>query len=100
MLQEKEPRDYVVAPGGAHPGRARFQLAFDSVGLSYRDFVITDETLFRPADVALLLGDASKARAQLGWVPRYSFAALIEEMVQAELEICRGSPKPMGSRAA
>jgi GDPmannose 4,6-dehydratase len=85
MLQQDEPDDYVVATGETHSVRELCEIAFASVGLDYRDHVVTDERFFRPAEVDLLVGDASKARAQLGWEPRVSFRALVEMMVEADL---------------
>ena len=85
MLQQDEPDDFVVATGETHSVRELCEIAFASVGLDYRDHVVTDERFFRPAEVDLLVGDASKAREQLGWEPRVSFRALVEMMVEADL---------------
>jgi GDPmannose 4,6-dehydratase len=85
MLQQDQPEDYVVATGEAHSVRELCQLAFAAVGLDYRDHVRTDEGLLRPADVPLLLGDATQARQRLGWQPRTGFPDLVREMVRAEL---------------
>lgn len=92
MLQQAEPEDYVVATGETHSVREFVELAFSHVGLDYRDYVATDPTLFRPAEVNLLLGDSTKARNKLGWTSRISFGALVREMVDAD---CRtlGSPR-------
>jgi GDPmannose 4,6-dehydratase len=84
MLQQPEPEDYVVATGETHSVREFVELAFSHVGLDYRDYVATDPTLFRPAEVNLLLGDSTKARTQLGWTSRISFEALVREMVEAD----------------
>jgi GDPmannose 4,6-dehydratase len=84
MLQQPEPEDYVVATGETHSVREFVELAFSHVGLNYRDYVATDPTLFRPAEVNLLLGDSTKARTQLGWTSRISFEALVREMVEAD----------------
>jgi GDPmannose 4,6-dehydratase len=84
MLQQPEPEDYVVATGETHSVREFVELAFSHVGLDYRDYVATDPTLFRPAEVNLLLGDSTKARTQLGWTSRVSFEALVREMVEAD----------------
>lgn len=86
MLEQEEPGDYVVATGEVHSVREFCELAFGEVGLDYRDFVKVDERFYRPAEVDLLIGDASKARRVLDWVPRYSFEQLVKEMVQADLE--------------
>jgi GDPmannose 4,6-dehydratase len=90
MLQQDEPDDYVVATGEAHSVRELCAVAFHAVGLDYRDYVRTDDGLFRPADVPLLLGDATKARRCLGWEPRYTFMELVREMVQADLTVLEG----------
>jgi GDPmannose 4,6-dehydratase len=86
MLQNSEPRDYVVATGEAHTVRELCKVAFAHVGLDYRDHVKVDEDLFRPAEVDHLMGDASKARKELGWRPEVEFAALVRMMVDADVE--------------
>ena len=91
MLQQPEPDDYVVASGQTHSVREFCELAFGEADLDYRDFVKSDERYFRPAEVELLIGDASKARRVLGWEPTYSFRGLVREMVQADLEAIRRS---------
>jgi len=84
MLQQPEPDDYVVATGETHSVREFAELAFAHAGLDWRKYVISAPDLFRPAEVNLLLGDAAKARAKLGWWPRTSFAQLVQEMVEAD----------------
>jgi GDPmannose 4,6-dehydratase len=86
MLQQPEPDDYVVATGCAHTVRDFVELAFGYAGLDWQRFVVPDPALFRPAEVNLLVGDAAKARARLGWTPRTSFEALVREMVDADCE--------------
>jgi len=86
MLQQPEPDDYVVATGEVHSVREFCELAFGEVGLNYRDYVKTDERFYRPAEVELLVGDASKARRKLDWAPRHTFKEMITEMVRADLE--------------
>lgn len=86
MLQQPEADDYVVATGARHSVREFCELAFAEVGLDYRDYVNTDESLLRPAEVEFLLGDASKARKQLGWKPTYTFRTLVSEMVREDLK--------------
>ncbi|MBP1688141.1 MAG: GDP-mannose 4,6-dehydratase, partial [Deltaproteobacteria bacterium] len=86
MLQQAEPDDYVVASGESHTVREFCEHAFAEVGLDYRNYVKTDETLLRPAEVESLVGDASKARQVLGWQPRYGFRDLVREMVRHDLE--------------
>jgi GDPmannose 4,6-dehydratase len=85
MLQRDEPRDYVVATGESHTVRELCQIAFAHVGLDYAEFVRVDEDLFRPAEVDQLRGDASRARADLGWQPDVSFQQLVTDMVDADL---------------
>src|ERR1700691_5656670 len=84
MLQEPDPDDYVIATGETHSVREFVELAFSHAGLDYRDYVATDPTLFRPAEVNLLLGDYTKARTRLGWTPCTTFEALVREMVEAD----------------
>jgi len=86
MLQQPEPDDYVIATGETHSVREFCELAFADAGLDYRDFVIVDEQFYRPAEVELLVGDATKARGRLGWEPQYSFHRLVHEMVQSDLK--------------
>src|SRR5258705_4372578 len=86
MLQQPEPDDYVIATGETHTVREFCELAFGKVGLDYRDYVRVDERFIRPAEVDLLIGDAQKARTQLGWKPEYTFEQLVKEMVAADLE--------------
>jgi GDPmannose 4,6-dehydratase len=88
MLQQPEPDDYVIATGEMHSVREFAAAAFSWVGLDYRDYVTKDPVLFRPAEVNLLLGDASKARERLGWRSRTSFQELVREMVEAD---CRAA---------
>ncbi len=93
MLQEPEPDDYVIATGEAHSVREFAELAFSIAGLDYRDYVVTDTTLYRPAEVNLLLGDCTKARQTLGWSYDISFEDLVREMVEAD---CRLMGVPLG----
>jgi len=91
MLQQPKPDDYVVATGETHSVREFCQLAFARAGLDWERRVIVDPALVRPADVDLLVGDASKARRVLGWRSKTSFRGLVEMMVDADLER-NGSP--------
>jgi GDPmannose 4,6-dehydratase len=86
MLQRDQPSDYVVATGVAHSVRDVCEIAFRRVGLEYRDSVTEDPALIRPAEVDHLRGDASRARAELGWEPTVSFEELISMMVDADVE--------------
>ena len=89
MLQQDEPDDYVIATGETHSVREFCERAFAHVGLDYRDHVEIDPRYYRPAEVDLLQGDASKARRALGWVPRVTFDGLVAGMMDAELQAMR-----------
>jgi GDPmannose 4,6-dehydratase len=89
MLQQPEADDYVVAMNELHTVREFCELTFARLDLDYRDFVEVDPRYFRPAEVDLLLGDATKANTKLGWTPRVSFQELVEMMVDGDLELAR-----------
>ena len=89
MLQQPEPRDYVIGTGTTHSVRQLVELAFGHVGLDWRDHVVTDQAHMRPAEVDLLIADPAKAAAELGWRPRVSFGDLVRMMVDADLERLR-----------
>jgi GDPmannose 4,6-dehydratase len=93
MLQQTEPDDYVVATGETHAVRDFCEIAFAQVGLDFREYVKVDERFYRPAEVDLLIGDASKARRKLGWEPRVGFRDLVQEMVQADLADLHRQPE-------
>jgi GDPmannose 4,6-dehydratase len=86
MLQQDEPGDYVVALGETHSVREFLEQAFGYVGLDYQDYVKIDPRYYRPTEVDLLLGDATKARQQLGWQPQVGFERLVQMMVDQDLE--------------
>jgi GDPmannose 4,6-dehydratase len=86
MLQQDEPEDYVIATGEEHSVQEFADLAFDHAGLDSRQHVKTDPEFLRPAEVDHLVGDATKAREELGWQPRVTFKELAEMMVDADLE--------------
>ena len=86
MLQRDEPDDYVIGTGHTCSVRDLCEAAFSCVGLDYRDHVTQDPKFFRPAEVDLLVADPSRARDELGWVPKVSFKGLVEMMVEADLE--------------
>ncbi len=96
MLQKDAPDDYVVATGETHTVRQFCELAFNEVGLNYEEHVRVDERYLRPAEVDLLIGDATKARRELAWQPEYTFRQLVSEMVRADLESQskQGLPSP------
>ena len=85
MLQQSTPDDYVVGTGRTCSVRQLCEVAFNCVGLDYRDYVVQDERFFRPAEVDLLVADASKARTALGWSPDVTFEQLIQMMVDEDL---------------
>jgi GDPmannose 4,6-dehydratase len=85
MLQQDRPDDYVVATGLSHSVRELVEVAFARVGLDWQKHVRVDPALLRPAEVEHLLGDSSKARAQLGWSPKVNFTQLVEMMVDADV---------------
>jgi GDPmannose 4,6-dehydratase len=86
MLQQKEPLDYVIATGKAHSVREFAEIAFNHVGLKYTDHVKLNSEFLRPAEVDQLLGDATKARQQLGWKPEVDFTTMVQQMVDADLK--------------
>ena len=94
MLQQAEPDDFVIATGVMHSVREVCELAFEEAGLVWSEHVQLDAAFQRPAEVHLLCGDASKARAQLGWQPKVGFEELIRTMVRADLELERGGAAP------
>jgi GDPmannose 4,6-dehydratase len=86
MLQQDEPDDYVIASGETHSIEELLEAAFGRLDLNWQDYVYTDKKFYRPAEVDVLLGDATKAHEKLGWTPKYNFQSLIEEMVDSDLE--------------
>lgn len=91
MLQQDQPDDYVIATGEQHSVREFAELAFTRLGLDYRKHVVVDPQFLRPADVETLLGDASKARQQLGWTYTVAFKDLVHEMVDEDLARLKGA---------
>jgi len=87
MVQQDQPDDFVIATGEQHTVREFADTAFGYLGLDYKDYVVLDPQLFRPADVETLLGDATKAKQQLGWSCRSTFKELVHEMVEADLRL-------------
>ncbi|MFN5855655.1 MAG: GDP-mannose 4,6-dehydratase [Pseudanabaenaceae cyanobacterium] len=98
MLQQEQPDDYVIATGQTQSVREFLEVAFEYVGLNWQDYVEIDPRYFRPAEVELLLGDATKAKEKLGWTPRVDFRQLVKIMVDADLEAL-GLPTPDGKPA-
>ncbi|MCY3904095.1 MAG: GDP-mannose 4,6-dehydratase [Caldilineaceae bacterium] len=89
MLQQEEPDDFVIATGETHSVRDFLEVAFGHAELDWQEFVVQDDSLYRPAEVDLLVGDASKAGRKLGWEPTVSFAELARLMVKDDLEYWR-----------
>ena len=106
MLQQETPDDYVVATGETHSVREFCEAAFGRLGLDYQDYVAIDPRYYRPAEVDVLLGDASKAKRALGWQPQVSFDQLVAQMVDHDLDqaqrektlIDAGHDLPLGPR--
>jgi GDPmannose 4,6-dehydratase len=92
MLQQDHADDYVIATGIAHSVRDLVQTAFGHVGLDWQKYVTLDPKLIRPAEVEHLIGDSSKAKTQLGWVPSVDFTGLVKMMVDADLERVGAAP--------
>jgi GDPmannose 4,6-dehydratase len=90
MLQRGDPQDYVIATGKAHSVRDCLEIAFDHAGIKIDEYVVIDDSLKRPAEVDHLVGDASKAKRELGWAPRTSFEQLIRLMVDADCKLLTG----------
>ncbi len=97
MLQQEIPNDFVIGTGETHSVREFCEIAFEYVGLDYREFVIQDPKFYRPAEVDLLISDPSNAYKILGWRPSATFRELVEMMVNADLEQVRSS-HPEGSQ--
>jgi GDPmannose 4,6-dehydratase len=93
MLQMDVPDDYVVATGEYHTVREFAEEAFSCLGLDYQNYVHIDSQLFRPAEVEILLGDATKAQQKLGWSCTVKFKGLVREMVEADLR-AHAHPSP------
>ena len=88
MLQQSEPDDYVVATGETHSIEEFLTLAFEEVGLDdWHNYVRQDPRFFRPAEVDLLIGDPTKTRDKLGWIPEVDFPSLVKMMVKNDMEI-------------
>jgi len=97
MLQQDQPDDYVIATGETHSVQEFLEEAFSCVGLDWREYVGIDPRYYRPAEVDLLVGDASKAKKVLGWQPKTRFKDLVRLMVDADLQILRDASKKIAS---
>jgi GDPmannose 4,6-dehydratase len=100
MLQQDRPDDYVVATGETHTVEEFVRLAFDHVGLDWKQYVVVDPQFYRPAEVDLLLGDPARARRELGWEPQVTFPQLVTMMVDADLAALRAQAPAAQRRAA
>lgn len=89
MLQQERPDDYVIATGETYSVREFAEKVFEKLDLEYKEYVDVDKKYFRPTEVDVLLGDASKARKELNWTPKVSFTQLIDMMIEADMEIAR-----------
>jgi GDPmannose 4,6-dehydratase len=90
MLQQRSPDDYVIATGETHSVQELVEEAFDHVGLDWREHIRIDRDYYRPSEVDLLVGDASKAREKLGWEAKVRFKELVRLMVDADLQQSAG----------
>ena len=90
MLQREIPEDFVICTGQTHSVRDFCEVAFGHAGLNWEEHVVVDETFFRPAEVDLLVGDATKADEMLGWKPETSFESLVTMMVDADIDLLTG----------
>jgi len=100
MLQQAEPDDYVVGTGETHSVREFVQIAFQHVGLDWKQHVVIDPAFYRPAEVDLLLADPAKARDRLGWTPETGFRELVTMMVDADVERLRQADPGQTRKAA
>jgi GDPmannose 4,6-dehydratase len=95
MLQHDTPDDFVIATGRTHSVQRLCEIAFEAAGLDWRDHVTIDERFFRPAEVDLLVGDSERAREMLGWVPEVTFEQMVQNMVEADIDLVRRQPHGM-----
>jgi GDPmannose 4,6-dehydratase len=92
MLQQPQPDDYVVASGETHSVREFVECAFDMVGLDWQKYVVVNPAFYRPAEVHLLCGDATKAQRILGWEPKVKFDDLVKIMVESDIKTLESKP--------
>ncbi|MCH1416784.1 MAG: GDP-mannose 4,6-dehydratase, partial [Flavobacteriales bacterium] len=85
MMHHNNPENWVLATGSTHTVKEFAQLAFDSVGLDWEDYILISEKYFRPNEVNHLLGDYSKAKNKLGWEPKTNFNDLVKMMVESDM---------------
>ncbi len=89
MLQQEEPEDYVIATGKTHSVKELVELAFDCVNLDWKNYVVVDETIYRPSEIYELRGNFRKAKKKLGWEPEVSFKELIQMMMNTDVEVLK-----------
>jgi len=89
MLQQENPEDYVIATGETHSVKELVEVAFSHLDLDYRDYVVSDPKLIRPAEVDVLIGDYTKAKKLLGWAPEVTFKELVQMMVDTDLALLK-----------
>ena len=86
MLQQQEPDDFVIASGQSHSVKEFLDTAFSYLDLDYRKYLVVDQDLYRPSEVNILQGNASKARQKLKWLPETGFDRLVHEMVDGDMD--------------
>ncbi|MBV8771605.1 MAG: GDP-mannose 4,6-dehydratase [Deltaproteobacteria bacterium] len=96
MMQQPQPDDYIIATGEHHSVQEFLDIAFGRLGLDWRTYVEADERFLRPAEVDLLMGDASKSRRILGWQPKVNFSQLVGLMIDADLELAERELRALG----
>ncbi|MCP4219024.1 MAG: GDP-mannose 4,6-dehydratase [bacterium] len=89
MLQQDTPDDFVISTNETHTVRELVEIAFSYLDLDYKDFVVIDNRFIRPAEVDILIGDASKAKEKLGWKPEVNFEQLVKMMVDSDMQILK-----------
>jgi GDPmannose 4,6-dehydratase len=94
MLQQPEPKDYVIGTGNTHTVQEFVEAAFAHLGLDWQKYVVIDPKLVRPAEVDLLISNPRRAKEELGWTPRVSFAELVRMMVDADVKLVAREPAP------
>ena len=89
MMQQDQPSDYVVATGETHSVQRLLEVAFSTLDMDWQNYTVQDERFMRPAEVDLLVGDPSRAKAELGWKPKVSFEGLVQMMVESDLQLLK-----------
>ena len=89
MMQQDQPSDYVVATGETHSVQRLLEVAFSTLDMDWQNYTVQDERFMRPAEVDLLVGDPSRAKAELGWKPKVSFEGLVQMMVESDVQLLK-----------